>query len=411
MRLVFASLLAAQLPLLLAWQLSSSAAASIGRAAPQRAPLRTNGAATAGVSAAPPTTLVALSTPPLQVLPDAPPRGIFDPSTLATGDAAAPLLMSFSAVSATDNISTHLAVYDAALGAWLLAGAVNAAATHTQLPCAGGVPCEGSLIHEVSTLVGDAGVLRVLCHSYVVTNGSQLHYDWGFIAMYSSPAPAGPWRGEPLLGWKGASPLSTTGVAAVLTDVPALADCLLFTEPGAIIARDGRLLLALGCASAPPPAGGAAAIRIVLLSSADAAARREWAYEGVLVDGAVDAARLGYAVPQLNAAALFAAPDADGGALMLAFSPSETIWPGSSFVGYVGCLVARLNASGTGVERDAAGAPVILRAVLPAAPAFAGACTAAATTLAPAAAAGYLLPTLNALGGFFAVLPSAQLPV
>lgn len=354
------------------------------------------------------TTTIPLSTPPLSILGAAPPRGVFDPSMLATGNASTPYLMTFSSVTATDDISTDFAVFDAALARWVNVSRVCTAALNATLPCAGGAPCVASLIHEVSSVVVDARdpdparLLKVFAHTYAVTGGDALHYDWGYISLSTAPGVLGPWTTAPLLGWAGASPLSTAGVRQVLTDLPALADCLIFTEPGALAAADGRLLLALGCASAPRAAGAIAPIRIVLLSSADSGA--SWALEAAaLVDGAVDAARLGYAVPQLDAADLFVARD---GGLRIIVSPSAELAPG--FAGYAGCLVLRVAANLTGVARDAAGAPVVERAVVPSAVAFAGACTAAVSE-SDAADGGYLMPTL--FGDVFAILPSGQAPV
>ena len=366
-------------------------------------------AAAAAAASAWPQTLVPLTSPALRVAGDTPPRGLFDPSVLLQ-PARQPPLLSYSAVAATDDISTHIAAWDAAAAGWARVGAVNAPQLNATLPCAGGAPCVGSLIHEVSTLVAaPSGGLRCFAHSYVVTGGDTLHYDWGHISLWSAVSAAGPWSGGPLLGWAGASPLSTSGVAQVLTDEPALRDCLIFTEPGAAAdpADASRTLLALGCVAAGAPAS---TIRIVLLASTDAAAR-QWAYLGVLVDGAADAARLGYAVPQLNAADLFAAPPgAPGGpGLLLSVSPTAQIFP--ALAGYAGCLVLQLDAGGgggggAGVRRNASGAPIVLRQIAPAEPAFAGACTAA-----PGAPGGYLLPVLQTLGAFFSIRESGQQPV
>ena len=356
------------------------------------------------------TTTVPLTTPPLNVLGAAPVRGIFDPSVLATGNASTPYVMTFSSVTATDDISTDFAVYDAALHKWVAVSRVNAAALNVTLPCAGGVPCDASLIHEVSSVVVDAADadaarrIKVFAHTYAVTGGSVLHYDIGYISLSTAPGPLGPWTTVPLLGWAGASPFSTAGVRQVLTDIPALADCLLFTEPGALVnPSDGRLLLALGCASAPRAAGATAPIRVVLLSSADSG--MTWTLEAPapLVDGAIDAARLGFTVPQLNAADLFVARDGD---VRLIISPSAELAP--DFIGYAGCLVLRVLANLSGVERDVTGAPLVERSVVPSATAFAGACTAAVSDN-DADVGGYLMPTL--LGDVFAILPSEQPPV
>lgn len=430
------------LPLLSSASSVAAAAATAAAAASAASPPR------AGASVPParlPPVVVPLSTPPLAVVGlGAPARGVFDPSLAATGDAAAPALLSLSAVEATDDISTVVAAFSAASGAWELLARVNAANRSAALPCAGGAPCAGSVVHEVSSLVLDAGDpdarrrCKLFAHSYIVTNGTELHYDWGRISVWTAPAPGGPWSPEqPLLGWAGASPFSTPGGAQVLTDLPPLRDCLLFTEPGALaVGGDGGgagaplLLLALGCASPPAAPGGVAPIRVVLLASADAG--RAWAFAATLVDGATDAPALGYAVPQLNAADLFVAPavldepEEDGGAaggaggsrarrrlvapglaVFVSVTPAATLWPG--FVGYAGCLVLQLLPDGSGVVRNATtGAPAVVRAVLPGGVAFSGACAAASG--AGAQAGDYLLPALQPSVGTFTVLAAGVAP-
>ena len=62
-------------------------------------------------------------------------------------------------------------------------------------------------------------------------------------------------------------------------------------------------------------------------------------------------------------------------------------------------------------QRSADGKTLVLRAVMPAAPAFAGACTAAAGAAAAGNGDGYLLPVLNTLGAFFTILPSGTPPI
>jgi len=400
----------------------------------------------ARAAASPPSSLppivVPLSTPPLALAGLAPARGLFDPSLVATGNAAAPSLITLSVVEATDNISTVVAAFVAASGAWVPLARVNAANRSDALPCAGGAPCAGSVVHEVSSLVIDSfdpdasRLCKVFAHSYIITNGSELHYDWGRISLWTAPKPEGPWSAEePLLGWAGASPFSTAGVRQQLTDMPQLRDCLLFTEPGALAVGGGGgaagpplLLLALGCASPPAP-GGVAPISIVLIASADFGA--SWGFASMLVDGTSDAAALGYDVPQLDAADMFVAPAvleeeeeeeeegkseegapsrrlvAPGYAIFVSVTPAATLWPG--FVGYAGCLVLQLLPNASGVVRNATtGAPVVVRSVMPGGVAFAGACTAAYS--ADAAEGGYMLPTLQPSVGNFTVLASGIAP-
>ncbi len=213
--------------------LATAAAASVRRreasrlssaAAASRASFLTTGyAARPAPAPAPPAggarnvTTVPVTTPALAVAYAAPPpRGIFDPSLLATGNATLPYVLTYSAVTATDNISTLLALYDTAVDAWVGVAAVNAADVGVTLPCGGGAPCNGSFVHEVSSFVADPGdadparALKVFTHSYVVTGGTALHYDWGHIRLWTAPAPAGPWVGAPLLGWASPSPLTAS---------------------------------------------------------------------------------------------------------------------------------------------------------------------------------------------------------
>ena len=409
--------------------------------------------ATPAAAAQPPSSslpplVVPLSTPPLALAGITPARGLFDPSLAATGNSAVPAVLALSAVEATDDISTVVAAFVTASGAWVHLARVNAANRSDALPCAGGAPCAGSVVHEVSSLVLDAydpdasRLCKLFAHSYIVTNGSALHYDWGRISLWTAPAPGGPWSTEqPLLGWAGASPFSSAGVRQLLTDLPQLRDCLLFTEPGALAvggsgspAGPPLLLLALGCASPPAAPGGVAPIRIVLIASADFG--KSWGFASTLVDGAADAALLGYSVPQLDAADLFIAPTvlqeeeeeeeeeedrseekallrrrrlvAPGFAIYVSITPSATLWPG--FVGYAGCLVLQLLPDASGVVRNSTtGAPVVVRAVLPGGVAFSGACTGAFA--AGAAVGGYMLPVLQPSVGNFTVLASGVLPV
>ena len=393
--------------------------------------LASNGTATFGnkgstsPGAPPPTTIVPISTPPLAIVGDErEAQGIFDPSLLATTNASIPFLMTYSGVTETDNISTHLSAYDAASGVWVHVAAVNGAEQGT-LPCGGG-PCVGSFIHETSSLILDAtdpnpaALFKVLTHSYIVTGGNELHYDWGHIRLWTSPVATGPWTGTALFGWAGASPLSTDGVRLSLTGIPELADCIVFSEPGAILLDGGAsLLVSLGCVSLPAVPTDPAPIRIVSLISPDHGAT--WVYTGVLLDGAVDAAALGYAVPQLNAADLFVGTNTSGSiGLYLIASPAGPVF-GGSFDGYTGCLVFQVETASPGrlgVVRDAvSGAPVVMRSVVPSDPQyFAGACSAATSATDPGRVGGYLLPTLMPGGGpgggpLFTILPSFQAPV
>jgi hypothetical protein len=229
--------------------------------------------------------------------------------------------------------------------------------------------------------------MQVAAHVYLVTNGTTLHYEWGYIGRWTAPKPDGPWAAlQPWLGWNSSSPFSSEGVQINLSDNFQLADCLLFTEPGMVVTTNGTLLVALGCVYVL--GGTTSMIRIVLLESHDHGDTVTFA--GVLLYGQVrtahckcitsnmviqDALLLNYSVPEFNAADLFQTAD---GSLYLSASPSASLPEG--FVGYAGCIVfpvTRNQQTGYyGVPRDAnSGSPLPVRQIVPSQPQFAGACT------------------------------------
>jgi hypothetical protein len=309
-------------------------------------------------------------------------EGIFDPSlaagdTTGGGEGLPPLWMSYSTVTATNDIHSRVAAWDAAADEWTFVADVNAAVMNASVSCPaqpGGV-CNGSIVHEVSSLVYDASDpdagrrLKLFTHSYLVAIDGTLHYDIGYITLWTAPAAEGPWSGVPWLGWQSASPFSSEGVQQVLSDFAELADCAAFTEPGAVwvappvpaagggpaaFARTPNgpappvLALALGCVYYDVGLQ-AVAIRVVLLQSASSAAN--FTFVATLLTGE-DALALNYSVPQLNAADLMWA----NGQMLLSVSPSTQLAP--EFIGYIGCLVFGLNST-WGVPRDAVtGAPL-----------------------------------------------------
>ena len=91
--------------------------------------------------------------------------------------------------------------------------------------------------------------------------------DLGYIALYTAPAPEGPWVFEAkAVGWRGESELSSADARLVATSFAQLADCLALTEPAALVLPGGILDLALGCAHDD---AGQIAIRIELVRSLD----------------------------------------------------------------------------------------------------------------------------------------------
>jgi len=315
-------------------------------------------------------------------------EGIFDPSPVYPTGATAGA-MAYSTVPAQNVISTRIAVSSDHGATWQKVADANAPAPLTMQStapeCQGG-SCTGNLVHEVPSLVFDADDpdaqrrWKLFTASYLVVGADQLLYDHGVISLFTAPAPDGPWSaGEHLLGWSSRTPFSSTGVTQNLSSIPELADCVAFSEPGAL-ALPGRIDLALGCVSVT----GGAKIRIALLRSTDHA--RSFSFVSTLLRGE-DAACAGSAVPQLNAAHLFVA----GGQQYVVASPAGTVPPG--FTGYRGCLVYRIDDPNSGhMERDSAGAPVVHRQLDTTDVRFNGACAFAerATSL------GYLLPTLYA---------------
>jgi hypothetical protein len=337
--------------------------------------------------AQPPTSIIPLSSPRLSILGTSPPRGIFDPSLLATENALFPYALSFSAVVATSNISTQLAVYDANYTAFIKIANVNAANAST-FPCVNGLPCSATLIHEVSSLLADpndpdsARAIKIFTHSYLVLPNDELHYELGFIALFTAANLSGPFVGSPLLGWHSSSPISSS-VQQVLSLLPQLSDCVAFSEPGSILSTPNKILLALTCISVTQ--GPTPQIRVVLLSSSDHG--RSFIFEGVAVQGD-DASALGYSVPQLSAPDLFRV----GGNIFLSITPSKQLW--GSFVGYSSCIVLLLNTAENGIVRDEQGHPVVQRVLTTDAESFNGACTAAESSVLPSVG-GYFLPVLT----------------
>jgi hypothetical protein len=317
--------------------------------------------------------------------------GIFDPSLVyplgAPGGA-----MAYSAVNAPGDISTAMAVSTDNGATWSGMGRVNTAtpasvpAAPTSTRCPGGT-CTGTLVHEVPSLVEDAADpdaqrrFKVFVHSYLVLSSGTTAYDLGYIGLFTSPSPGGPWLDEgKALGWVSESPLSSADAGTLASAIPALSDCIAFTEPGALLGDGGVISLALGCAY---PLQGVARLRVELLRSADHA--RSFGYVGPLL-GASDATLFG---SDLNAADLFVV----SGQTYLSVSPSGPTALG--FDGYRGCAILQLTANGDAVERSDAGAPFVCRMLDGPGQPFAGACTYAEG----APALGYLLPQLGEDGG------------
>jgi hypothetical protein len=326
--------------------------------------------------------------------------GTFDPSLVYPSGAPSGA-MAYSAVNATGDIATAIAVSTDEGATWNGAGLVNTAlplsvavpATSTRCP---GGTCTGTLVHEVPSLVHDAADpdatrrWKVFVHSYLVLSSGVLAYDLGYLGLFTAPVPTGPWTDEgKALGWLGESSFSSEGALTLASTLPAVSDCVAFTEPGALVTDAGSLDLALGCAYT---SGGVAHLRIELLRSTDHA--RSFNHVARLLDDS-DAPAFG---SDVNAADLFVA----SGQTYLSVTPSGPTALG--FVGYRGCAILPLTADGDAVLRDDAGAPVVCRRLDGPGQPFAGACTYAEG----ARAVGYLLPQVSLDGGTpFAIFSSA----
>jgi hypothetical protein len=300
--------------------------------------------------------------------------------------------MAYSAVNAPGDISTAVAVSSDNGRSWLGAASVNSATPlsvpvpATSMRCPGGT-CTGTLVHEVPSLIEDASDpdstrrWKVFVHSYLVLSSGALAYDLGYLGLFTAPLPNGPWADEgKALGWLSESSFSSDGARTLASTIPALSDCVAFTEPGALVTDAGTLELALGCAYA---VGGVPHLRIELLTSTDHA--RTLGYVARLLDD-TDAATFG---SDVNAADLFVA----AGKTYLSVTPSGPTALG--FDGYRGCAILALTDEGDAVVRSDAGAPVVCRTLDGPGEPFAGACTYAEG----ASGVGYLLPQLILDGG------------
>lgn len=308
-------------------------------------------------------------------------QGIFDPSPVYPAGAPAGA-MSYSGVSAMDDIRTRIAISTDGGATWTYAADANSPeeltldTTDTGL-CPDGM-CTGQVIHEVSSLIIDpddpdpARRWKLFTHRYLVLGGHALFYRYGHIAMSTAPAPEGPWSASTnVLGWTSETTFSSQGASLNVSDVPAVADCMALTEPAALWVPGVGIDLAVGCVAVPKDV----AIRIERFRSTDHG--KTFVHAGRLLEAA-DAACLGATEPRVNAAHLFAA----GGQEYLLATPD------TSQQGYQGCFIVPIDDPIEGeVRRNAAGQPVVLRVIDNPLHRFSGACA-----YAEGAAGGVLVP-------------------
>jgi len=297
-------------------------------------------------------------------------HGIFDPSLEAEAGGGSRVWMSYSAVEAPESpecrnpedpfsrnmqVETHLAFSDDYGATWQEQELVNEAENFC-------LPFEpprhiGTWVHEVSTLVRDPSApaeerWKLFWHRYMWVDDDDPATDdrlfqHGWIAMRTSPDPASGWSGERKLmvgSLYSDESDATIGPPEIrLNEVfPELADCVLFTEPGALGTADG-LYLAMNCFQMPPSTDGN---RIVLLKR-DAGG---WHLAGTLL-GAQDAAAFGY--DRFNGAEMYSS----GARAFLIATPGAGD-------GYAGCMLFEiLDPDAALLARDPDDVPAILLTV------------------------------------------------
>ena len=270
---------------------------------------------------------------------------------------AASGVMTYTAVAYSQTavaLTTRIASSSDQGATWTYVADVNhVAATMLQVTdtteCPSG-SCPGFIVNEVSTVIDDPTDpdpdrrWKVFTHRYWVstqTGTPTIRYQYGHIALYTAPAPSGPWSApQPVLGWPSNAPFSSQGANQLTTMIPGMTDCAVLTEPSAMISGN-QILLAVGCVALP------ANIRIELLASGDHAAT--FTRVGTLV-AANDSPALGGSAPRVNGAHLFQA----GGVSYVLASP------GNSSGAYLGCALLELDAQHA-ILRNADGTPHVLR--------------------------------------------------
>ena len=228
-------------------------------------------------------------------------KGIFDPS-LAFDPSTNRIWMSYSVVGDSvmwpgqnDTIGTRLAYSDDAGTNWQDAGLEVNTALDVVLPLPSPNDA-GTWNHEVSAIVYDPAApvnerWKMLWHHYLWVNGAR-HFEHGWIAMRTAPAPDGPWSSERKL-FVGSMYNTVNDVTIGPPEVQLdqldveLNNCLTFSEPGMVATTDALYVVMLG-AETPPDN------RIVLLKWPYSNPSGLWEYIGSFLVGNVDAASFGY---------------------------------------------------------------------------------------------------------------------
>lgn len=307
-------------------------------------------------------------------------RGWIDPSIEYPAGADFGL-MSYTTVPDEPHVHTAIAVSTDHGASWHYQGDVTAAVPITidssDPAVCGATTCTGTWVHESSSLVLDPSDpdpdrrLKVFVHSYFY--GAMQWFRLGYVALYTSATPDGPWTETKLFGWDSPSSVSSTGVVYNVQTDPQLAgldDCFIVAEPGANVRADGTIDVALGCVKI---AGSVGTIEIRLVRSTDHGA--SWSFVSTLLTPD-DGTLLGAAQRHINGADLFYA----GGSYHLIVTPDGPVdapGGGGTFDGYRGCEVVAIEDLDAGTVARCGGAPVVEAAYMGEPGRFTGACSAA----------------------------------
>jgi hypothetical protein len=304
-------------------------------------------------------------------------KGAIDPSVVYAAGAPSGW-MTYTTVPDEAHDHIAIAVSSDAGATWRYVGNVTAARpitiSTTDSSVCGASECAGTFIHESSSLVVDPSdpdrerLLKVFVHSYFF--GSQRHLELGFLALYTAPAPEGPWTETKLFGWNSDSPISADGVrynVRVAPELPELHDCFIVGEPGGLYREPGILELSLSCVVA---SAAGVTIDVRLLRSRDHGA--SWTYVSRLLSPE-DGAALGSTEPQINGSALL---HADGRYYVIVSPTARVDFPDGPAPGYRGCVVVPIADLETGMVERCEGQPVIEAAYRGQPGQFVGACSA-----------------------------------
>ena len=209
-------------------------------------------------------------------------------------------------------LHTRVALSDDAGAHWSFVAVANTADIIATPPgtCPPDATCSATRVHETSSILFDPGDpsedrrWKLITHRYPVVKvagdpEAKLFYALGHIALATAPLPSGPWSAPaPLAAWPGGdgqgAPFTTDGD-------PVTAGCGALGEPGAALAPDGSLHLAMACIR--PPFDDPT-LDIVLLRSLDHGA--SWQALSTPLTGA-DGACVGGGGHRVNAADIFTA--------------------------------------------------------------------------------------------------------